>query len=92
MFLVSAIENSLALLDEWTSLPVMHGGRRQQLQGRVMMQMVIPVEELLAEAAGILDGSEAVRIIGTILHGFEVSFRKGIVIGNVRTTVSLDDA
>ena len=54
--------------------------------------MVVPVEELLAETAGILDGPETVRIIGTILHGFEVSFRKRIVIGNVRTTVSLDDA
>ena len=27
----------------------------------------------------------------TILHGSEVSFRKGIVIGNMRRTVSLDD-
>jgi hypothetical protein len=30
MFLVSAIKNGLALLDEWSSLPVMHGGGRQQ--------------------------------------------------------------
>ena len=83
VFLISAIENCLALLDEWSSLPVMHGGRRQQLQGRVMMPMVVPVEELLAETAGILDGSESVRIVGTILDGFEVSLRKRIVIGDV---------
>ena len=64
MFLVSAIENCLALLEEWSSLPVMRGGRRQQLQGRVMMPMFVPVEELLAETAGILDGS--VRIVETV--------------------------
>jgi len=54
--------------------------------------VVIPGEEVLAEAAGILNGAEAIQIAGPVLHGFELGFGEGVVFGNMRTAMSLDDA
>ena len=56
------------------------------------MLVVVPGEELLAETPCILDGTEAVRVAGPIFHGFEVSFRKRVVVRDMGTAVRLDDA
>ena len=50
MFFVGEIQDGLSLLDQSIRLAVMNGSRGEQLQSGVMMPMVIPVEELLAEA------------------------------------------
>ena len=89
---VGDIENGLPLGDKLGSLTVMNRGRRQQLQAGVMVLVVIPGEELQAETAGILDGAKAVGVLRAVLHGFEVSFRERIVIGDVRAAVGFDDA
>jgi hypothetical protein len=52
VLLVSAVEDDLALRDELSGLMVMHGGRGEQLQGRMMVVVVVPVKELLAENGG----------------------------------------
>jgi hypothetical protein len=88
---VGAVEHSLALRDEPGSLTVVNRGRRQQLQAGMVMLVVIPRKELLAEAAGILDGTEAIRVVGPILHGFEVSLGEWIVVGDVRAALGLHD-
>ena len=56
------------------------------------MLMVVPGKELLAETARILNGTEAIRIARPVFHGLEVRFRKGVVIGNMGSAVSPDNA
>src|SRR3954447_4450411 len=57
----------------------------------MMMLVVVPGEELLAETARILNRAEAVRVFGSVFHGFEVRFGKGVVVGDVRPAMGLDD-
>ncbi len=92
MTLVSGIENGLPFRDQLGRLAVMHSGGRKQVQSGMVVLMVIPGKEVLAKAAGILDRAETVRVSRTIFHGFEVRFRKWVVVGDVRTAMSPDDA
>jgi hypothetical protein len=52
---------------------------------------VVPGKECLAVSPGILDAAEAIREVRTIFKRLEVRFGDGIVIGNIRPTMSLDD-
>ena len=90
MELVSDIEDRLSLRDEFGSLAIMDRCRRQQVQAGMVMLVVVPGKEVLAESAGILDGAEAVRVVRPVLHRFEVRFRERVVVANMRTAVSLD--
>ena len=74
MGLIGDIENSLPFRDELGGLTVVDGGRGQQLQPRVMVLVVVPGKKVLTETARILDGTEAIRVLRPILHGFEVRF------------------
>ena len=65
----------------------MHRGGCEQFQAGMMMVVVIPGEGVLAETARVLDGTETVRVVRPVLHGFEVRFRKRVVIGDVRPAV-----
>src|SRR3954451_16000659 len=91
MKLIGEIEYGLPTGDELGSLAVVHCCRREQLQGGMMVLVVVPGEELLAKNTRILDGAEAVRIIWSILQGLEVGFRERVVIGDMRPAVSLDN-
>ena len=62
----------------------MDGGRGHVSDARVSMELVVPREEPLAMAAGILDAAEAVREIGPVLQRFEAGFRVRVVAGGVR--------
>ncbi len=68
-----------------------HGGRHQA-KTRVMVVVIVPAEEALAESASILDGAKARRELRPILHGAELAFRIWIVIGDVRTAVRFNNA
>jgi hypothetical protein len=57
----------------------------------MMMLVVVPGKEVLAETTGILDGTEAIRVIGPVFHGFEVRFGERIVVRDMGTTVGFDD-
>ncbi len=57
---------------------------------RVVVLVVVPGKELLARTPRILDGAEAIRVSGPVLHGLEVRFRKRVFVGNVRAAVRLD--
>ena len=48
------------------------------------MLAVVPGEEVFAEAPGLLFRSKAVREVGTVLEGLEVTFRKRIVVRDMR--------
>lgn len=92
MISVSGIKHGLPLEDKLSSLAIVDSGGSQQLEAGVMVPLVIPGEELLAETAAILNRTKAVRVFRAILHGFEVGFGERVVIGDVRTAVSLNDA
>jgi hypothetical protein len=55
------------------------------------MNGVVPPEELLAVSTCVLDRPEALREIGLVFQGFELSFRVRIVVRDVRPAVGLSD-
>ena len=58
----------------------------------VVMLLIVPIEEAAAERLGILDAAKALWKLRLVLHGFEVAFREGIVVGGVRPAVGSGDA
>ena len=91
MSLVGHIEYSLTVSQDFGRLAeVDHGGRQQADAGMAVLvnvlstlAPVVPVKELLAEGAGILQAAEAVREIRTVLERAELAFRIRVVIGNI---------
>ena len=73
-------------------MAVVDHGRRQQAKTGVVVLVVVPMEEGLAEAASVFDGAEAVWETRAVFQGAELAFRIRIVVGDVRTAVGLDDA
>ena len=74
------------------SVPVMNGRGRHQAQASMVMLVVIPVEEGTCPGPDVGQGAKSVREPGTILHGLELSFRVGIVIGGVGPGMTLGHA
>ena len=70
----------------------MHDLRGQQPETGVMVLGVVPGEELLAEAASVFLGAKSVRELRAVLQGFELAFRKRVVVGDVWATVGLGHA
>src|SRR5271166_237275 len=71
-----------------------HSGlvRGHQTDPRMVMVLVVPVEELAAEASGVLDTAETFWEARLILQGLEVAFRKRVVVGRVRAVMRPGDA
>lgn len=74
MQVVGGVKHRLPFGNDLGSFSVVHIGRCQQIESGVMVLVVVPGEELLAESAAVLNGSEAVRVAGPILERFEVRF------------------
>ena len=55
------------------------------------MLRVVPIEEVLAMGAGILDAAEAFRKVGAIFQGPELRLRERVVVGDVGSAVGLGD-
>ena len=77
---------------DMSGLTVMDHGRRHQAKTGVVVLMVVPLEEGLAEAASVFDGAEAVRETRAIFKGAELAFRIRIVVGDMGPAVGFDDA
>ena len=89
---IGCVEDGLTLLPNDRRLAVMdHGGRHHSDAG-VTVVVVVPNEERLAEGAAVLNAAEAIRKLGTILHGVELAFRIRIVVGGVGPAVGFGDA
>jgi len=71
---------------------VVHVGGRQQAEAGVMVFGVVPGTEDAAVGSGILDRTEARRECRAVLQGFELRLRERVVVGDVRTGMSLGDA
>ncbi len=89
--LVGSIENGLSSGEEFFRLAVVNGSRGHQLEAGVMMLVVVPREELLAETSGLFEGPEAVGEARPIFQCFEVGLRVGVVVRDMRATMRLDD-
>ena len=87
----SGVQGFSALQVERDGLAVMNGVWRQLTDAAVAANGVVPLEELSAMSAGVLDRAEARREVGSVLQGFELRFRERIVVRDVRTAVSFDD-
>ena len=68
-----------------------HGGSHQTESG-MMMLVVVPGKEGLAEPASIFDGTEAVGEARAVFEGAELAFRIRIVVRDMRSAVGFDDA
>ncbi len=56
---------------------------RHQADADVVMLLVVPGEELLAEGPGVLDAAEAFWELGLIFERLEMAFRERVVIPGV---------
>ena len=63
-----------------------------QVQSGMVMQVVVPTEESPCPDARRVNGGKTVRIIGTVLHGFELRLTEGVVVGRMRAAVAFGDA
>ena len=54
--------------------------RRQQRDSAVMVVVVVPGEEALAEGACVLDGAESIRELGSVFESLELAFRIWVVV------------
>ena len=70
----SGIEDHLAMRQDVSGLAVVDHGRRHQTKARVVVLVVVPLEEGMAEAASVFDRSEAIRETGAIFQSTELTF------------------
>ena len=89
---VGRIEYELTLLNDLAGLTIVNHGRGEHADTAMPMILVVPREETLRMGAAVLDRAKAIRKIGPVLEGPELAFREWIVIGNIRSAVSLGDA
>ena len=61
----------------------MNRGGGHQAEAGMMVFIVVPAEEGLAKPAGVFDGAEAVREAGALFQGTELTFRIGVVVGDM---------
>src|SRR5438093_1348962 len=54
--------------------PEMHVGWREIAQAAVMMRVVIPGEEVVADRAGVFEGAEPIRKLRSVLERTELRF------------------
>ena len=88
---VGGIQHDLALLADVPGLSGVDLSGRQQADAAVVVAVVVPVEELAAEGACVLDGAEAVGKFRAIFHRLELTLRVGVVVGLVGPRVGLGD-
>jgi len=54
--------------------------------------VVVPVKEVLAEGAAVLDAAEAVRELRPYFRVRKLAFRVWVVVGDIRPAMALGDA
>src|SRR5271165_3401358 len=57
-----------------------------------MVLAVVPAKKVLTEGACVLDRAETIGKLRSVLEGFELTFRAGIVIRDMQPTVRLGDS
>ena len=85
-----AIQRMLTPLDDMVGAAVVDRRRRQPVQARMIVNVVIPAEAVAAERLGILDTTEPFGESRSILQRFELGFGERIVVRDMRPGVGLD--
>jgi hypothetical protein len=88
----SGIEHGLTLGDNLGGLAVVDHGGREQAEPGVVMIVVVPEKEGLAEAARVFDRAEALRKVRPVFQRTELAFRIRVVVGDMRAGMRFDDA
>ena len=81
--LKSGVQDGLALDQEIGGLAQMNHGGSHQAQAGVVMFEVVPAEERLTKTTSVFDGAEAIGEARAVFQGAELTFRIGIVVGNM---------
>ncbi len=89
---VGGVEHNLPMGQDVGGVAVVDHGGGHQAEPGMMMLVVVPLKKGLAETASVFDRTKTFREARPIFQGAELTFRIGIVIGNVRTAVGFDDA
>ena len=67
-------------------------GRREIAEAAVMVRVVVPREQIAADAARVFERAEPVRKLGAVLQGPELRFRERIVVAHARPRMTGVDA
>ena len=74
----------MADLKDRRGAAVVDVGRREIGQAAVMMRVVVPREQIVADGAGIFDRAEAIGKLRTVFERAELRFRKRVVVAHAR--------
>ncbi len=81
---IGRVQGLLALNEEACRHAGMHRGRCHEADPAVVVLGVVPGKEGLRPGSGIDQTAKAVRVIGLILHRFELGLRERVVIRDMR--------
>ena len=81
------IERELASGVDGIGLTVVYLVRCHQTDAAMVVILVVPIEEVAAEASGVLDAAKALGELRLVLECLEVAFRERVVVGHVRPVV-----
>src|SRR5450830_1260464 len=84
-------DDAMAGIENLLGPAVMDLGRSQISDAGVVVLVVVPGEEPLAEDAPLLDRAEAAGKLRAVLQGLELRLREGVVVGHVGPAVGLFD-
>ena len=84
---ISSVEHGPAFFDNERGLAMMEYRGSEQADAGMMVFLVVPVKIVAGVVAGIFDGAKAIRVLGSVLHGFELAFRVRVVVGDVGPAV-----
>jgi hypothetical protein len=79
----SGVQDGLALDQEIGGLSQMNHGGGHQAQAGMVVFVVVPAEEELTKTKGVFDEAKAVREARAVFQGAKLTFRIGIVVGNM---------
>ena len=89
---MGASESLLASKLDCLGQAVMDAVRGVKADPRMVMVVVVPVEEGLAEAARVMDRAEALGKLWPVFHSAKLRFRERVVIGNIGPRMGFGDA
>jgi hypothetical protein len=90
--LASLAPDGLASADDVVGPAIVMDLGHQQADATVKVLGVVPGDEALAQAAGLLDRAEAFGELGSVLQGLELTSRGRAVIGGMRPAMGFGDA
>src|SRR5450759_2649614 len=80
-------DDAMAGIEDLLGPAVVHLGRSQIGDAGMVVLVVVPGEEPLAEEAPLLDRAEAAGELRAVLQGLELRLREGVVVGHVGPAV-----